>query len=210
MKNPLKMTVKKLYLSLLLSLFTLGTIHAQKPQNRLLIEQNLNDSILQNQYDVMVEKSPVFQGYKNIKIEYVNQFSKNLKDSIQNFNAQIDALIEDLDKANKQITALEQDVIKRKETISNLNQEKESFEAFGLKTTKSSFSNLMLTIIIALLIGLLFFAYQFKNANTVTKKAKLDLSELETEFEQHRKTALKREQKVMRKLQDEINKNKQA
>ena len=59
-------------------------------------------------------------------------------------------------------------------------------------------------------VALKLFAYQFKNANTVTKKAKLDLSELETEFEQHRKTALKREQKVMRKLQDEINKNKQA
>lgn len=210
MKNPLKMTIKKLYLSLLLIVLALGTSHAQKPQNKLLIEQNLNDSILQNQYDVMVQKSPVFQGYKNIKIEYVNQFSKNLKDSIQNFNAQIDALKKDLGKSNEQISTLEKDLNKRKETINDLNQEKESFEAFGLKTTKSSFSTIMVSIIVALLIGVLFFAYQFKNANSITKKAKLDLSELETEFEQHRKTALKREQKAMRKLQDEINKNKQV
>ena len=34
------------------------------------------------------------------------------------------------------------------------------------------------------------------------------LAETEEEFEAHRKRALEREQKVMRKLQDEINKQK--
>ena len=42
----------------------------------------------------------------------------------------------------------------------------------------------------------------------MTKDAKRALSEMEEEFEEHRKTALEREQKVRRQLQDEINKQK--
>ena len=58
------------------------------------------------------------------------------------------------------------------------------------------------------LILLLFFIYKFKNSNTVTLAAKSQLADVEKEYESHKKTALEREQKVMRKLQDELNKNR--
>jgi hypothetical protein len=44
----------------------------------------------------------------------------------------------------------------------------------------------------------------------VTKEAKRKLEDIETEFEDHRRIALEREQKVRRQLQDEINKNKKT
>ena len=54
----------------------------------------------------------------------------------------------------------------------------------------------------------LFFIYKFRNSNAVTRAAKKSLEETELEFEEHRRTALEREQKVRRQLQDELNKNK--
>jgi hypothetical protein len=42
----------------------------------------------------------------------------------------------------------------------------------------------------------------------VTEAAKDQLADIEKEYESHKKTALEREQKVMRKLQDELNKNR--
>jgi hypothetical protein len=68
----------------------------------------------------------------------------------------------------------------------------------------------MWSIIGALLALLIFFVYKFNNSNVVTKEAKLALAEMEEEFEEHRKVALEREQKVRRQLQDEINKQKDS
>ena len=45
-------------------------------------------------------------------------------------------------------------------------------------------------------------------AVSVTKAAKKSLEDTELEFEEHRRVALEREQKVRRQLQDEINKQK--
>ena len=81
---------------------------------------------------------------------------------------------------------------------------------FGLQMSKTGYNLLMWSIIGALLILLVFFIYKFNNSNIVTKQAKLSLSEMEEEFEEHRKVALEREQKVRRQLQDEINKQKDS
>ncbi|GAL80099.1 hypothetical protein JCM19274_3669 [Algibacter lectus] len=81
---------------------------------------------------------------------------------------------------------------------------------FGLQMSKSSYNVLMWSIIGGLLAFLLFFIYKFNNSNAITRAAKKSLAETEEEFEEHRKTALEREQKVRRQLQDEINKQKKA
>ena len=69
--------------------------------------------------------------------------------------------------------------------------------------------NIMLWSIIGVLLLLVFtFIYKFKTSNSITKAAKKSLEETEQEFEEHRRVALEREQKVRRQLQDEINKQK--
>ncbi len=65
-------------------------------------------------------------------------------------------------------------------------------------------------IIFGLLVFLILFVYKFKNSNALTQSAKAALADVEEEFEQHRRRALEREQKISRKLQDEINKKKGA
>jgi uncharacterized membrane protein (DUF106 family) len=78
----------------------------------------------------------------------------------------------------------------------------------GMQTSKTNYNVIMWTIIAALTALLLFFIYKFKNSNSLTKEAKYKLEEVESEFEEHRRNALEREQKVRRQLQDELNKNK--
>jgi len=56
----------------------------------------------------------------------------------------------------------------------------------------------------------LFFIYRFKNSNFLTQQAKSALTDVEAEFEQHRRRSLEREQKISRELQDVINKNKKG
>ena len=79
---------------------------------------------------------------------------------------------------------------------------------FGMQMSKANYNVLMWSIIGGLFALLLFFIFKFKNSNSITRNTKKSLSEIEEEFEQHRKIALEREQKVRRQLQDEINKHK--
>jgi len=78
----------------------------------------------------------------------------------------------------------------------------------GVQTTKATYSIVMWSFVVLLLSFLGFFIFKFNQSNTITKEAKGNLKELELEFEEHRRKALEREQKVMRKLQDELNKKK--
>ena len=81
---------------------------------------------------------------------------------------------------------------------------------FGIAMSKSGYNVLMWSIIAGLLAFLLFFIFRFKNSNAITKEAKQKLTEVEEEFEEHRRNALEREQKVRRQLQDELNKNRNS
>ena len=66
----------------------------------------------------------------------------------------------------------------------------------------------MFSIIGALIVFLAIFIGRFKQSNSITKDIKNRLKETEEEFDNHRKVALEREQKVRRQLQDELNKQK--
>jgi hypothetical protein len=81
---------------------------------------------------------------------------------------------------------------------------------FGMQMSKGGYNALMWTIIAALFALLLLFIYKFKNSNSVTKQAKKVLLETEEEYEEYRRNALEREQKVRRQLQDELNKQKKS
>ena len=109
---------------------------------------------------------------------------------------------------SKEITDLKTNLTNTLSDLEKTDSEKNNMSLFGMHMSKTGYNILMWTIIAGLLALLLFFVYKFNNSNAVTRDAKYALSEMEEEFEEHRKTALEREQKVRRQLQDEINKQK--
>jgi len=92
--------------------------------------------------------------------------------------------------------------------ISTVNTDKDNISFIGTDMKKNAFKNIFWGVTSVLSILLIFFIYKFKNSNTITQEAKSQLADVEKEYESHKKTALEREQKVMRKLQDELNKNR--
>ena len=79
---------------------------------------------------------------------------------------------------------------------------------FGMQMSKGLYNMVMWFMIGGLLVLLIVFIVKFKKSNAITRAAKKTLQELDEEFEEHRRVALEREQKVRRQLQDEINKQK--
>ena len=119
-------------------------------------------------------------------------------------------VLERLDFKSKISLDLKSNLSNTQSDLETTNSEKNNMALFGMQMSKISYNMLMWSIIGALLILLIFFIYKFKNSNAITRKANHNLAEIEEEFNEHRKIALEREQKVRRQLQDEINKQKKG
>ena len=169
---------------------------------------SLNSGSIDNQFEYVIRRSNNYQDYKVIKKAWLYTLKAHTLDSLNAVHKDlIDTKVIVTNQA-KEITDLKLKLTETKDKLNATNLEKDSMSLFGMQLSKTSYSALMWSIIIGLLAILLFFIYKFKNSNAVTKSTQKTLVDVEEEFEEHRRIALEREQKVRRQLQDEINKNK--
>ncbi|MCM4152094.1 tRNA (guanine-N1)-methyltransferase [Arenibacter sp. N53] len=175
---------------------------------------SLDEGPISSQFEFISKKSGNYRA-DGVRYEVVKEFNlgklrQNVLDSLNAYNKKVNELngtiaghVETIDGLNKKL----------KETTDNLSsvtEEKDSMSFLGILVAKSTYNFILWTIITALLLFLLFFIYKFRNSNILTQEAKSTLAEVETEYEDHRRRALEREQKISRQLQDEINKHKKS
>ncbi|WP_274476501.1 tRNA (guanine-N1)-methyltransferase [Mangrovimonas aestuarii] len=170
---------------------------------------SLNSGTISNQFDYVIQKSNNYQDYKVVKRHWLSTLKSHTMDSLKAVRKNLADTQAIVDTQAKEITELKGNLENTQNNLEQTNLEKDSIQMFGfIPMSKGSYSMTMWSIIGGLLVFLLFFIYRFKNSNTVTKQAQKALRETEEEFEEHRKVALEREQKVRRQLQDELNKQK--
>ena len=107
-------------------------------------------------------------------------------------------------KKNKDLLTL------TKITLETALKKENSISFFGIQLSKFIYNLLLWTLISLLLILVLYLSFKFQKNNFLTKRAAQNLKDVEHEYEQHRKKALEREQKLRRTLQDEINKQRNS
>jgi len=163
---------------------------------------------LSQTFDSIYQYSNNYQEFKVVKRNWLQLFKNKMTDSLKAKQKAVLQLHETIDKQEKKINTLSAKIEELNHSVASVNTEKENISFLGTDLKKDKFKSIFWGITALLLCLLALFIYKFKNSNAVTKQAKDDLLTLEEEFEAHRKTALEREQRVMRKLQDEINKNK--
>lgn len=161
---------------------------------------------IDEQFADVIKSSNSYEDYKVIKKYKINALKKNTKERIDELQGQIISLNSTIEKQQAEISKLNTDLSGTQQTLEATNQEKDSMNFFGKQMSKSGYKTLMWGIAGLLLAGLLLFIFRFKNSNSITKEARYKLSEAEQEFEEYRKKALEKEQKLGRQLQDERNK----
>lgn len=188
-----------------------GLLLAINPLNA---QEQTEDTSINTQFETIIRKSTNYrQGgkrYEVVRLLELEALRKNILDSISTSNNNIVGLRATIAENETSISSLN---TKLDETTKNLNQlteEKDSMSFFGAMVSKGTYKLIVWSIIFGLLAFLLFFIYRFKNSNFLTQQAKSALTDVETEFEQHRRRSLEREQKISRELQDVINKNKKG
>ena len=167
-----------------------------------------NSGTVNEQFDYLITKSNRYQEYKVVQINWLQQLQKNVLDTLALSESTISKKDAEILNQKTEINDLNTSLTAANIKIEELSTQIESISLFGIQLKKPIFKLLMFTTIGILAILLVVFIFQYKRSNAVTVQTKADIKELEEEFDQHRKRALEREQKVMRRLQDELNKQK--
>lgn len=196
------------FLSVLFFLLMTISSHSQSPKKRALINESLKNDDIKTQFMVLSEKSPSYMDFKNIRLVYYNTLKSNVLDTLNSFNNKLKTANTKINEQHNEIGKLKNSIQEINNNLSNVTEEKDSIDFFGTKTTKTAYNMALWSIITILLLTTLFFLFKFNSSNKLTKEAKTSFKEIEEEFETHRKKSLEREQVLRRKLQDEINKQR--
>lgn len=168
--------------------------------------------VIQNTLDYQMhqafEKSNSYQEYKVVRKTLLTNIRKNVLDSISELKQTITLQHQELEKKQAKIDTLHQRLKYTEEDLAASREKEDNIKFFGSSISKSSYNTILFSIIgILLLIGGFLF-YKFLTSHKVINAAELRITEMEIEIEDYRRNSLEREQKLRRKLQDEINKNR--
>jgi len=198
--------MKKLFkLSILLLL--IPSIYSQ--QQRLSKQQiDTLPNTIKNQFLKIYSKGNSWRNFKMVdKAEFV-KFQNNILDSVVTIKNEVVKKEKTLSEKEANIISLKSDIDKLQTSLNTSVSKEDSISFFGMLINKKTYNSILWGIIGLLAIALFFFIYKYKNNIATTKQSKLDLTEVETEFESFRKKSLEREQKLRRQLLDETNKNR--
>jgi len=161
---------------------------------------------INSQFEEVIENSNNYQDYKVVKRFKLTELQKNTTAKINALNQEIESSNKTIQEQKASVDNLKSQLNETKNNLNQVTQEKDEISFFGIPTQKGTYQTIMWVIVLVLVLILIFFIYKYKQSSILTKEAKNNLSEYEVEFEDYRKNALDKQQKLGRQLQDEKNK----
>jgi preprotein translocase subunit SecF len=173
-------------------------------------ETVVEDISINGQFETILRISTNYKGYKVINKEKFLQLKQNVLDSIktsQNLVTKKNRLL----KVDKQTIKRTQDLLNKTQLeLSATVLKADSISFLGMQLSKVSYNIILWTLILSLISALIYVILIFLKNNIHTKEAKNNLLIVEKELEKNIKNAIDREQKLRRKLQDEVNKQRNS
>ncbi|MGB5554373.1 MAG: tRNA (guanine-N1)-methyltransferase [Flavobacteriaceae bacterium] len=176
---------------------------------------SLESGTIDSQFEYIFKKSGNFKGLNGAQYEAVRTLSldklrKNVIDTLTIAYKKEAELKGTIAGHETTISGLNKKLNDTTNSLTTVTEEKDSMSFLGILVSKITYNTILWSIIAGLLGLTLFFMFKFRSSNVLTQEARSNLSELETEYEDHRRRALEREQKISRQLQDEINRYKKS
>ena len=163
---------------------------------------------LEGVFQQLIDRSGAWQNFKMLDRGKLAAFQRSMTDSINGVRSQLVAEKQKVKENEATIKELNDKITDIQAALDQTKDQKDSVSFFGALVSKGLYNTIMWGIVLALASLLVLYIYKFSNGNVVTKKSINDLNELQEEYENYRKAAIEREQKVRRQLQDEINKHR--
>jgi septal ring factor EnvC (AmiA/AmiB activator) len=199
-------------LTILLALFSFQFQYGQQEEEE--DDLSLEGGTIESQFQYLYKNSGNYNAdgrrYEVVRIINLDKLRDNVLDSINASNANRSQLKATISGHESTISSLNEQLKETTDNLTSVTEEKDSMAFLGIQVSKGTYNFILWTIILGLLLLLLLFIYKFRRSNYLTQEAKANLSDLESEYEDHRRRALEREQRISRELQDEINKYRKS
>ena len=168
----------------------------------------VEDFSIKGQFDNIYRISTTYQIYKVIDKDKYQKLKSNVLDSLKNSKKLISEKENLLKSERKNIQNINESLDKTKAKLAVTLQKENSISLFGVPLNKVTYNIIIWFIIVALAFCLSLFVFKFSKSNVLTKQAQENLTDVEQEFDNHKKKSIEREQKLRRQLLDEINKHR--
>jgi len=182
--------------------------NAYTAQNAVAPVEEAKPTTLEGVFQQLIDRSGAWQNFKMLDRGKLAAFQRSMTDSINGVRSQLVAEKQKVKENEATIKELNDKITEIQAALDQTKDQKDSVSFFGALVSKGLYNTIMWGIVLALASLLVLYIYKFSNGNVVTKKSINDLNELQEEYENYRKAAIEREQKVRRQLQDEINKHR--
>ena len=170
--------------------------------------EEVKPTTLEGVFQQLIDRSGAWQNFKMLDRGKLAAFQRSMTDSINGVRSQLVAEKQKVKENEATIKELNDKITEIQAALDQTKDQKDSVSFFGALVSKGLYNTIMWGIVLVLASLLVLYIYKFSNGNVVTKKSINDLNELQEEYENYRKAAIEREQKVRRQLQDEINKHR--
>lgn len=193
-------------LAILVAVFSIGNVFGQSTTTRVPPKGSLTSGTIDSQFVYLYAISRTENGIEYVRRPNLEQIRKNVADTIRALTQEIADLKAKEGNRQTAVEAMTDSLTLVQEELQTAQREKDSFSFIGISLKKSTYSLIMWGIVLLLAATLAIFIYRFNQSHVVTRDTKKAIADLQDEFDQHRKKAMEKEQKLKRQLQDEINK----
>jgi septal ring factor EnvC (AmiA/AmiB activator) len=177
-------------------------------------EPSLDGGTINSQFEYIYQKSGNYRAdgkrYEVVRTLNLDKLRQNVNDTINAANQKASQLQQVITSQENTIASLNSKLEETTKNLTAVTEEKDSMSLLGAQVSKATYNVTLWTVILGLFLLLLLFIFKYRQSNVLTQEAKSNLSDLETEYEDHRRRALEREQRISRQLQDEINKYRKS
>ncbi len=171
--------------------------------------QNKTDSTANSvvkQFETTISKANNYQDYKVVKKQAIRSLQNEVTNEIDRLETKINNLDQIISKRNETIKSLKAEVSSLKTKNSSLENQQEEMKLFGsISLTKTTYRLVLWSIVAVLLLLLLFFMFRFRRSHIINAEIKANLKNLDQEFQNYKHSALEKQQKLGRQLQDAKN-----
>ncbi len=187
--------MKKLYIVIaVLATFSFSAF-AQRDIRAWKNEKNVSD-----QYSVFKENLNYWSGKYFLTGDQLDEFYGAMKDTINSLENRLHERGLEISKQQEELAQRQALINETQQNLENSQKLQNSITVFGLVINKSVYSTVMYLFILAVLVvaGVMFMMYQ--RSLKVTRQTKKEFDELKLEYDDHKKSALERYQKINMEL----------
>lgn len=170
----------------------------------------LDSASLEVQLDYIQERTRIYNDFRAIREDIFLKIKENAVDSLDAAKLEIATLNSKLAERNFQIETLNSDLARVKTERDESIRNRDSLSFLGIQLNKSLYNSIMWFIVLGLAaVGVILFLL-YKRTRIITVQTKKEFEGMEQEFEDHKKNAREKYEKLVISHHNEIMKLKRS